>query len=515
MHLGVRRWLGVGGCFAVALACGSRSELLPGQLPAEGGTSAVLGGSPASAGTDSPTGGVVATGGGPVFAGTTSGGTTTGASAGTSGSTGSAGEAGSGGAPDCPDDAGPEVCNGLDDDCDGEIDEDLPLDIVDGPVAVRTDEGRTDEGSPFNCISCGWAWYPQLVMPQGELGVVWYLGINGGYEQPSAFFRRLSWELEPQGVVSSLGPQYWMSTLARGTTRSGAELLTFVERLEHTDKPSFGLLSNGFEQGASMTLEGCSTGGYGGLLTPLAPSLVACASGGVVHTFALDDAGTRVTARNHHELALPGETKADLVARPVAAFKGSSGLLAVPMRPGPPFTAEVLWTQAISADGAPLAEARRQELGGPKGLHLEGLFATPQGYLLFADERKSGEWPGGRFVVPLTSTGELNGDLAHYDQGLADFDEVKVLQVGDGFVVAEAIADGLRVEQLDETGAMVSSWQRPLNIYSQPALLFARGHLYVTFVEEPLFDGSENRVQVMRFSCAPKLSLSRREGLSP
>jgi hypothetical protein len=451
-------------------------------------------------------------------AGTSSGGTRTGGGpsvAGTAGTPGDGGEAGSGGSPDCPGGVGPEVCNGLDDDCDGEIDEDLPFDIVDGPFAVRVDEGRTDEASPFACVSCGWAWYPQLVMPQGELGVVWYLGINGGYEQPSAFFRRLSWELEPQGTVSSLGPQYWLSTLTRGTTRSGVDLLTFVERLGHADKPSFGLLDSGFVQGASTTLEGCSAGGYGGLLTPLAPSLLACASGGVVHTFALDDAGTRVTARNAHELGLPGETKADLVARPVAAFKGSSGLLAVPLRPGPPFTSELLWTQAISADGSPLAEPSRHELGGPTGLHLEGLFATSEGYLLFGDERRSGEWPGGRFVVPLTSTGELNGAFTHYDQGLADFDEVTVLRVGAGFVVAESLEDSLRVEQLDETGQMVGSWQQVLNIYSRPALLYARGHLYVTFVEEPRLTGGENRVQVMRFSCAPNLPLSRRERRAP
>ena len=354
---------------------------------------------------------------------------------------------------------------------------------------------------------------PGRPMPQGQLGVVWYLGINGGYEQPSAFFRRLSWELEPQGVVTSLGPQYWMSTLSRGTTRSGAELLTFVERLEHADKPSFGLLSGAFEQGTSTTLEGCSSAGYGDFLTPLAPSLVACASGGVVYTSGLDDQGLRVTARNYHQLALPGEMKTDLAARPVAAFKGSSGLLAVPVRPGPYGTPVVLRTQAISPDGAPLGEARRQELGKPTDLHFEGLFATPLGYLLFGTERTFGEWPGGRFVLPLSASGEVIGERAYYDEGLADFDEVTVLRVGDGFVVAEAREDSLRIEQLDGTGKIVGSWQQLLNIYSRPALLFAQGHVYVTFVEEPLLDGSENRVQVMRFGCAPSLPLSRQGGL--
>lgn len=69
-------------------------------------------------------------------------------------------------------------------------------------------------------------------------------------------------------------------------------------------------------------------------------------------------------------------------------------------------------------------------------------------------------------------------------------------------ILAEARTDALRVEQLDSTGAIVSFWQQVVPIYSRPSLLFAHGHLYVTFVEDPPLNGGENRVQVMRFSCA-------------
>lgn len=412
---------------------------------------------------------------------------------------------GAGGDPGCRGGGNDEVCNGIDDDCDGEIDEDLALEVVEGPIAVRDREGRTDVGLGVDCASCGWAWHPQLVMPQGELGVVWYLGIWGGDEQPSSFFRRLSWELEPQGSVRSLGPQYWMSTLARGTTATGVELLTFVERVGRSDLPSFGSISGDFEQAASVPLPGCSSASYGGLMGPLFPGLVGCSSFGVLHSFAVDDDGQRVLAHEQHDLHLPGETMTDLGGRAVAALKGNSGLLAVPLRPGAFYTPMQLWTRPISAQGAPLSDGLRQDIGGPKGLQLEGLFAVPDGYLLFGHDRGLGDWPRGRFVVPLGPDGRLTGELAYYDQGrLAEFDEVVVLRVGSGFVVAETTAQGLRIARLNGAGAVLQELQENMFPYSQASLLFARGHLYVAYAESPSLSGAENRVVVARFSCAPQ-----------
>jgi len=496
-------------CAAVLGACGARSGLPGGeQAGAQAGASPGVAGTQPQVGTGGKSagggkagqpasGGVGVAGafGGNAAAGVSAGGATAGAGLGGGGAGGVAGCGGGSG----------EVCNGLDDDCDGEIDEDLPLEVVEGPIAVRDHEGRTDVGLDVDCVSCGWAWHPQLVMPGGELGVVWYLGIWGGDEQPSGFFRRLSWQLEPQGSVRSLGPQYVMSMLARATTGTGADLLAFVERVNHSDVPSFGRLNADFEPVASVQLPGCSSASYGGLLGPLAPGLVGCASVGVVHAFSVDNDGQQVLAHEQHDLRLPGETMTDLGGRPVAALKGSSGLLAVPIRPGAFYTPMQLWTRQVSAQGAPLADGLRQDLGGQKGLQLEGLFAAPDGYLLFGDDRRSGEWPGGRFVVPLGPDGRVTGEIVHYDQGrLADFDEVAVLRVGSGFVVAETTAQGLRIARLDGTGAVLQELQENLSPYSQASLLFARGHLYVAYAESPSLSGGENRVVVARFSCARK-----------
>lgn len=486
--------------YAVALAaCGARSGLEPIGRALQGGDGG-LGGSFAGV----PVAGGVGLAGAP-RGGNSGAGVAMGAgSAGENSAGGSGGDAGDGGEAPCLRGARNEICNGVDDDCDGEIDEDLPFEVLDEAFAARTDEGRTDVGLPIDCTSCGWAWHPQLVMPDDELGVVWYLGIWGGREQPSGFVRQLSWELAPRGGVTSLGPSYWLSMLRRGLTRTGAELLTFVERKDSADLPSFARLGRGFQLGPSVPLDGCSSAAYGGLLAPLMPGLVSCASPGQLRTFALDDEGKGVKALNRYDLRLPGETKLE-GGRAVAAMHGDSGLLAVPLMPEILGMTTPLWTQRISTQGAPVGEALRQDLDGPRALYLEGLFSTTDGYLLFGDDRRPGEWPNGRFVVPLDVDGRVNGDMTHYDQAnLSGFDEVSVLRVGSGFVVAETTAQGLLVERLSATGSVLQLWQEAVPIYSEPSLLFAHGHLYVAYAEPPPLNGGENRVMVLRLGCAPQ-----------
>jgi hypothetical protein len=414
---------------------------------------------------------------------------------------GAAAVGGSGGVPICAGGAGVEVCNGIDDDCDGEIDEDLPIGVMHEPVAVRSHEGRTDLGLPIDCSSCGWAWHPQLVMPNDELGVVWYLGIWGGSEQPSGFYRRLTWELEPEGEVASIGSGYWLSALGRGTTRTGTELLTFVERKNQQDLPSFAALGRDFALGPSVSLSGCAAAAYGGLLTPLFPGLVSCASPGQVHAFALDDGGTGVEGFASYDLGFSGDAEG---GRAVAAQHAESALLALPFTPNVPGAAMQLWTHRMARNGAPLGEALRQELDSPRGLHLEGLFSTSDGYLLFGDDRGPGAWPKGRFVVPLDLDGRESGDMTHYDVGdLADFDEVAVTRVGTGFVVTETTPQALVVERLSDSGSILEVWRVITPTYSEPSVLVAHGRLYVAFVEPPPPNRGENRVIVTSFGCAP------------
>jgi hypothetical protein len=461
------RQLGICGCVAAFSGCGGRTPLELLEQPAtQGGATSTAGASSSGAGES----------GGP------------GASGGVA--------AGSGGVP--------EVCNGLDDDGDGEIDEDLPLAVVGEPVAVRVDEGRTDDGSSTYCGSCGGAWDPHLVMPGDELGVAWYLGIYGSRERPSGFFRRLSWELEPRAGVSSLSDRYWLQTLGRGQTRTGTELLVFTERHGPRDFPSFAPLGSGFELGASVALDVCDpTAAAQGRLSVLLPSLIGCANFGHYHTFMLTDDGRGVHLHVDHGLNATGAAYVHNDGRAFAAMNGDSGILAMPLDLGT-FNAQ-LWTQQISARGEALGEPLQQALDASRFLELDGLFSVPGGYLLFGVNRSPfAPSPEGRFTLALDLDGHARAARSYYDQGLGGADAIATIRVGSGFVLAMATERGLRIEQLDASGAITAQSLLALPIYYQRtlSLLFAHGQLYVAFAEPPLRDGGANRVMALRFGCA-------------
>jgi hypothetical protein len=441
---------------------------------------------------------------GNVAGGANPGTATGGAATGGVGPGGNAGEAGAGGevAEPCSGDGSLEVCNGIDDDCDGDIDEGWPLSVVEAPVVARLDEGATDVGSNVSCISCSWAWEPQLIESGSGIGVVWYLGIYGGKEQPSSFFRALSPELEAQSEVGSLGPEYWMGSLVRGGTDRRGSFLTLVERVAGADVPSFAFIDRNLKAHDSVALPGCGQPGYSFTLSPLTASLVSCGSSGTLHLFAIDAAAGKVLATHEQDLLLAGETMTDIGGRAVAAMHGDQGLVVTPIHHGLNRAAELV-TIEISAGGEPLAAPRRQMVDVPTGLELEGLFAVDGGYLLFGHNRDVPSWPMGRFVAPLGFDGEPRGGAAHYDENeLAEWDDVAVLQLGDGFVIVTSSEQrGLIVIQLDSLGSVLSKWHQDVPAYSPPSLLYSRGHLYVAYAESPALDDAPNRVLVSRFSC--------------
>ena len=94
----------------------------------------------------------------------------------------------------------PETCNGLDDDCDARVDEGL-FGPVGEPVLIRDDAMSTGD-----CFHCSWAHEPFLLRADDGLMAVWRLGRTAVDPSPNVVRRPLHDDGTPAGP-----PQLWRS----------------------------------------------------------------------------------------------------------------------------------------------------------------------------------------------------------------------------------------------------------------------------------------------------------------
>jgi hypothetical protein len=98
-----------------------------------------------------------------------------------------------------PEDPVAEACNLADDDCDGEVDEGFGF----GPVG-ETIVLRSNEFSTGSCTSCSWAWGTTLAPTSDGFLAVWNLGISGGNRNANIFGRFVDGAGIPTGPVELL-----------------------------------------------------------------------------------------------------------------------------------------------------------------------------------------------------------------------------------------------------------------------------------------------------------------------
>jgi hypothetical protein len=98
-----------------------------------------------------------------------------------------------------PGDPMAEACNLADDDCDGEVDEGLGFGPTADAIVLRVDEGSTG-----SCTSCKWAWGSTLAPTSDGFLALWNLGLSGGNRNPTLYGRPLDISGNPTGPVDLL-----------------------------------------------------------------------------------------------------------------------------------------------------------------------------------------------------------------------------------------------------------------------------------------------------------------------
>ncbi|NUP14452.1 MAG: hypothetical protein HOW73_51135 [Polyangiaceae bacterium] len=92
-----------------------------------------------------------------------------------------------------------EICNLIDDDCDGSVDEGFGFGPIGDTVVLRSDEFNTGD-----CTSCSWAWGTTLAPIEGGFLALWNLGLYGGEEQPTLYGRTVDAAGQPTSFISLL-----------------------------------------------------------------------------------------------------------------------------------------------------------------------------------------------------------------------------------------------------------------------------------------------------------------------
>ncbi|MCZ7685333.1 MAG: hypothetical protein M5U28_43760 [Sandaracinaceae bacterium] len=138
-----------------------------------------------------------------------------------------------------------EVCNGVDDDCDGLADEGLPLTELGDPIVLRS-PGETTTGT---CRVCDQALRGDVIEIDGGLLALWQMNFTATDPRPNTFARRLDRDGAPLEESRLVTDRYTTLSLEAATLPDGRRVLSFCERVEErsarNDYPSLLLLGAG------------------------------------------------------------------------------------------------------------------------------------------------------------------------------------------------------------------------------------------------------------------------------
>ncbi len=393
----------------------------------------------------------------------------------------------------------PESCNLLDDDCDGEVDEGLGFGPLGDAVLLRRDEGETG-----GCTSCRWAWGTALA-PVGEgFLALWNLGLYGGAEQPTLHGRLVDRSGQPLEDVRLLREDYIL----------GIDAMQALAPLPERGLPFDAIYRAGGSDVPGFLFVGAQGGIETAMPTPaFGPGNVArtvWTGERFISAWEADD-GLQVASLS----ADAGDERridVDRLERPGAitfgTYPGRVGILVSRYRDMPERRDQ--WLVVLDEGGEVLAPARQIDVEYATWQRLVG---TAEGWLHI----RPGPWGESSTRQTLDLDGDPTSEALEFEDGrrLGDSglqDAFALHPVSNGIVTVWQWQESgeMRVELLDGVGDTLSGWSGPVPLAPGEELGFLTSP-HITFVDDQILviwhglapDGQANPVWVRGFGCVP------------
>lgn len=392
---------------------------------------------------------------------------------------------------------GVEQCGPIDDDCDGRIDEGLPIGPIAEAFALRTTELETLSAS--SCDTCQWAWRPSLVPTREGFFVPFHLGIYGGRESPSLAARSTDADGRPVGEVTFVGdsvPLYLRHV--RGEVSTGASWIEATLRIGTDDLAGYVVV----DPDGSVRVVNLGAG-----RRAHAQSTIAMRDGVLTawHQDAdperIDAARVDASGRVLAVSSVSGDLfpTATLTSHTLARrVDGEGAVLFVARFISEPRTFD-LHAIRLDADGRAIEAPRTLDPALPQGLPQLRAMETDEGYVVF--DPGNGTPTSARFVSASLDAIEAPIALDTEDGSDLGF---TVMRIAGGLLVIA----GNTIVRLDARGRPIAHWRGRLapgtdegNAYTvTPDLAVRDGRTFVTWhgIERP---GVPNTVWIRELGC--------------